>query len=159
MPRSRDRGIFYWAVIDLFLFVGYISIAAVTATCGFALTASPFGKRPKRNQKVSPRASGPSPWLGVPPLRHSSVGIALRLASLAPTCDEFGCVERRCVPIPSTQPPEGRVGQDQKPKQSERNPVGTSLLAKNVQTPRSSRQPASSLTSIASKLAPTILAA
>ncbi|OXR29534.1 hypothetical protein PSJE_28020 [Pseudomonas jessenii] len=34
-------------------------------------------------------------------------------------------------------------------------PVGASLLAKNVQTPRSFRQQALSLTSFASKLAPT----
>jgi hypothetical protein len=38
-----------------------------------------------------------------------------------------------------------------------RPPVGASLLAKNAQTPHTSRQPASSLTTIASKLAPTIL--
>src|SRR5690242_5252977 len=34
-------------------------------------------------------------------------------------------------------------------------PVGASLLAKNARTPRGFRPPASSLTSIASKLAPT----
>jgi hypothetical protein len=38
-----------------------------------------------------------------------------------------------------------------------RFPVGASLLAKNAQAPRLSRQPASSLTSIASKPAPTVL--
>ena len=59
-----------------------------------------FFKRQKSTQKGSPRASGPSLRLGVPSLRHLSGGIALRLASLAPTCDEFDCVERRCAPIP-----------------------------------------------------------
>ena len=35
----------------------------------------------KRNQKVSPLTYGPSPGLGVPSLRHSSGGIALRSAA------------------------------------------------------------------------------
>ncbi|EJN25356.1 hypothetical protein PMI35_04051, partial [Pseudomonas sp. GM78] len=84
------------------LFSEYISIPAVTATYGFALTATHFFY--KRQKKVSKKtlapASGPSLGLGVPSLRHSSGGIALRLASLAPTCDVFDCVERRCAPIP-----------------------------------------------------------
>ena len=55
--------------------------------------------------------------------------------------------------------------EDQKPKRGgltadlttteRRSPVGASLLAKNAGTPRGFRQPALSLTSIASKLAPT----
>jgi len=55
--------------------------------------------------------------------------------------------------------------EDQKPKRGgltadlttteRRSPVGASLLAKNARTTRAFRQPASSLTSIASKLAPT----
>jgi hypothetical protein len=32
----------------------YISVAAVTATYGFALTASPFGKRPKGTKGLAP---------------------------------------------------------------------------------------------------------
>ncbi|MDR6609746.1 hypothetical protein J2X87_004850, partial [Pseudomonas synxantha] len=32
----------------------YISIAAVTAAYGFALTASPFGKRPKGTKGLAP---------------------------------------------------------------------------------------------------------
>ncbi len=67
------------------LWVGvYISVPAVTAAGGFALTATHFFD--KRLKKVSKKtlapASGPSPRLGVPSLRHSSGGIALRLASL-----------------------------------------------------------------------------
>jgi hypothetical protein len=40
MPWSRDRGIFYWAVIGqltCLLLIEYISIPAVTAAYGFAL--------------------------------------------------------------------------------------------------------------------------
>ena len=62
----------------------YISVAAVTAAGGFALTATHFFY--KRLKKVSKKtlapASGPSPRLGVPSLRHSSGGTALRFASL-----------------------------------------------------------------------------
>ncbi|KAA0986175.1 hypothetical protein FQ187_03225 [Pseudomonas sp. ANT_J28] len=32
----------------------YISISAVTATAGFALTATPFGKRPKGSKGLAP---------------------------------------------------------------------------------------------------------
>jgi hypothetical protein len=82
------------------------------AAYGFALTATHFFSNAKKvSKKGSPQASGPSLRLGVPSLRYPSGGIALRLASLAPTCDVFDCVERRCAPIPrmntSTQPPEG----------------------------------------------------
>ena len=70
----------------------------------------PYGESPftnagvpaqqKGNPKRSPLTYGSSPRLGVPSLWHSSGGIALRLASLAPTCDESDCVERRGAPIP-----------------------------------------------------------
>ncbi|MCP2225082.1 hypothetical protein OKW12_000460 [Pseudomonas silensiensis] len=54
----------------------------------------------KRNQKVSPQASGPSLRLGVPSLRYPSGDTALRSASRRPTCSVFDCVERRCAPLP-----------------------------------------------------------
>ncbi|THF29439.1 hypothetical protein E5170_19855 [Pseudomonas atacamensis] len=56
---------------------GGISVAAVTASYGFALTASPFFKRrsagtAKRNQKALPRRTARSLGLGVPSLRDRS---------------------------------------------------------------------------------------
>ncbi|MBD0682322.1 hypothetical protein CGA21_27165 [Pseudomonas sp. PSB11] len=77
----------------------YISIPAVTATYGFALTASPFCQTPQKEPKSLAPASGPSLRLGVPSLRYPSGDTALRLASLAPTCSVFDCVERRCAPL------------------------------------------------------------
>ena len=53
----------------------------------------PFVKRHKRNQKVSPQASGPSPWLGVPSLRHPSGDIASGL---------LRCTSSRCVRLRRT---------------------------------------------------------
>jgi hypothetical protein len=78
----------------------------------------PYGaslfQTPKSKQKASPQAYGPSLRLGVPSLRYPSGGIALRLASLQPTCDGFDCVERRWRANPqintSTLPPEGAGG-------------------------------------------------
>ena len=55
----------------------------------------PFVKRHKRNQKVLPQHPAPSPRLGVPSLRHPSVGHRLRLASLAPPLDDCGCAAAR----------------------------------------------------------------
>ncbi|PMZ05167.1 hypothetical protein C1Y08_14720 [Pseudomonas sp. FW306-02-F02-AA] len=62
----------------------YISVAAVTAAYGFALTAPHFSKRrgagpAKSKQKSSPQAYGTSPRLGVPLLRCPSGGIAYGL--------------------------------------------------------------------------------
>ncbi|KAA0985504.1 hypothetical protein FQ187_05955 [Pseudomonas sp. ANT_J28] len=96
-----------WALLSLaafgptmFLLVVYISISAVTADGGFALTARHFFQRQKSTQKGSPRASGPSPRLGVPSLRYPSGDTALRSAARRPTCSVFDCVERRCAPLP-----------------------------------------------------------
>ncbi|QAY82557.1 hypothetical protein CUN61_00635 [Pseudomonas arsenicoxydans] len=88
----------------------YISVAAVTAAYGFALTATPFGKRPKGSKGLRP---------GVRPLakaRCSFVpafiwGHRLRSASRRPPLDVCGFAARRCAPTPqmnaSTQPAEG----------------------------------------------------
>jgi hypothetical protein len=37
----------------------YISVAAVTAAYGFALTATPFGKRPKGSKGLRPKRPAP----------------------------------------------------------------------------------------------------
>ncbi|RAI72794.1 hypothetical protein DOZ80_04410 [Pseudomonas fluorescens] len=76
-----------------------ISVAAVTAAGGFALTASPFGKRPKGTKGLAPN---------VRPLakaRGSFAPAFLRghcppVGCARPTCNGFDCVERRCAPIP-----------------------------------------------------------
>jgi len=85
---------------------------------GESLWQTPECRPSPKEPKVSPLTYGPSPRFGVPSLRHSSGGIALRLASLAPTCDEHDCVMRRCAPIPGQTPPlslpTGRVDQNQK---------------------------------------------
>ena len=52
----------------------YISVAAVTATYGSALTAGHFWKSAKSNQKRFAPTLGTSPRLGVPSLRLWSVG-------------------------------------------------------------------------------------
>ena len=73
----------------------------------------PFGRRPKRNQKVSPRTYGPSLRLGVPSLRHSSGGIASgRLRSTSSRCVRLRRTALRAHPRmnASTQPAEGAGG-------------------------------------------------
>ncbi|MNN55669.1 hypothetical protein D3C81_1705580 [compost metagenome] len=60
-----------WATCFLMV---YISIAAVTAAYGFALTASPFWQTPQKEPKGLAPPFGPSLRLGVPSLRHCSVG-------------------------------------------------------------------------------------
>jgi hypothetical protein len=52
----------------------YISVAAVTAAWGSALTAAHFWKSAKSKQKRFAPPLGTSPGLGVPSLRHCSVG-------------------------------------------------------------------------------------
>jgi len=53
---------------------GYISVAAVTAAVGSALTAGHFWKSAKSNQKRFAPTLGTSLRLGVPSLRLESVG-------------------------------------------------------------------------------------
>ncbi|MGF6558589.1 hypothetical protein ABIA48_004969 [Pseudomonas sp. S30_BP2TU TE3576] len=78
----------------------------------------PFGKRPKRNQKVSPLTYGPSLRLGVPSLRHSSGGIAsgrLRFDLLS-MCSASPNGAARLPPRMNagTRPPEGAGGSKSK---------------------------------------------
>ena len=74
----------------------------------------PFGKRHKRNQKVSPLSYGPSLRLGVPSLRHSSGGIASGLLrdDLLSMCSASPHGAARPPPRinASTQPAEGAGG-------------------------------------------------
>ena len=88
----------------------YISIPAVTAAGGFALTASPFFKRQKGTKRLCPDVR---PLAGA---RCSFVpafiwGHRLRSASRRPPLDVCGSAARRCAPTPqmnaSTQPADG----------------------------------------------------
>jgi hypothetical protein len=146
------------------LLTEYISIPAVTATYGFALTASPFCQTPgvpaqtKGPKKSCPtirplaKARGtltPALLRGPAAIRHPWPRAAIP-ASMpgCPLCN--ACVR----PLGMRQ-----VEQDQKPEQSRARAdlalVGASLLAENVWTTHSFRQGASSLTTIAGKPAPT----
>ncbi|RAI63611.1 hypothetical protein DOZ80_28765 [Pseudomonas fluorescens] len=77
----------------------YISISAVTAAGGFALTASPFFKRQKGTKRLRP---------GVRHLAKARCSLAtvsirghrLRSASRRPPLDVFDFVERRYAPPP-----------------------------------------------------------
>ena len=91
----------------------YISVSLVTAAYVSPLRRVPFGKRPKRNQKVSPLTYGPSLRLGVPSLRHSSGGIASgRLRSTSSRCVRLRRTALCAYPRmnASTQPAEGAGG-------------------------------------------------
>jgi len=77
----------------MFLLV-YISVSAVTAAYGSALTAGHFFTSAKKsNQKTLAPASGPSLGLGVPSLRHPSGDIASGL---------LRCTSSRCVRLRRT---------------------------------------------------------
>jgi hypothetical protein len=97
----------------MLLLTEYISISAVTATYGFALTATHFFF--KRQKKVSKKRLAPSvrplAWARRSFAPVSIWGHRLRSASLRPPLDVFDFVERRFAPTPqmntSTQPPEG----------------------------------------------------
>jgi len=80
--------------------IEYISVAAVTAAYGFALTASPFWQTPQKEPKGLARY--------VRPLAEARGSFApafirghrLRSASLRPPLDVFGFAERRYAPTP-----------------------------------------------------------
>ncbi|KPU58496.1 hypothetical protein AN403_3599 [Pseudomonas fluorescens] len=124
-----------------------------------------LGRAPS-NQGLLPLTFGASPRLGIPSLRSCSVGPPRSAIHGRTRLTRHPCRVAHC-----TEPPLGlsRGQEDQKPKPKpkrggllagliaieRRSPVGASLLAKNAGTPRGFRQPASSLTTIASKLAPT----
>ena len=130
---------------------------------GFRPYGGLLGKAPS-NQGLLPLTFGASPRLGIPSLRSCSVGPPRSAIHGRTRLTRHPCRVAHCA-----EPPLGlsRGQEDQKPKPKRggrpaglttterRSPVGASLLAKNARTPRAFRQPASSLTSIASKLAPT----
>ena len=93
--------------------IGYISVAAVMAAGGFALTATPFGKRPKGSKGLCPDVR---PLAGARcPFAPAFIwGHRLRSASLRPPLDVCGFAARRYAPTPqmnaSTQPADGAGG-------------------------------------------------
>jgi len=81
------------------------------------------------------------------------------ILAAVPTAQNLHSASRGGVHLKSQIKSKGELTLDLKSGEKQkrtRSPVGASLLAKNAETPRLSRQPASSLTSIASKLAPTV---
>ncbi|RBL71233.1 hypothetical protein C3E98_011075 [Pseudomonas sp. MWU13-2625] len=87
----------------------YISVAAVTASYGSALTAAHFSRRRKVSKRLGPNVR-PSPWLGF--LRSGiDPGAAPPVCFAAPPLAVFGCAKRslRSHPRinPSTQPADG----------------------------------------------------
>ena len=135
----------------------YISIAAVTATYGSALTAGHFFQTPecRPSKKVTKKArpKRPAPRLGSAFLRCGiPPGTSPPVCCAAPPLDVCGFAARRCAPIPrmnaSTQPSEGAGGSKAKARSKAQGeltlglvvwwfggfwwapPVGASLLAK-----------------------------
>jgi len=155
-----------WLVLDGYV-LGYVFFTGVHIRfCGrggywFRLYGGLLGRAPS-NQGLLPLTFGPSLRLRVPSLRSCSVGPPRSAIHGRTRLTRHPCRVAHCA-----EPPLGlsRGQEDQKPKRGgltadlttteRRSPVGASLLAKNARTTRASRQPALSLTSIASKLAPT----
>ena len=87
-----------------FLVIGneYISVAAVTAAIGSALTAGHFWKRaPKVTKRALAPPLGASPRLGMPAVRHCSVGpprsaIHGRVAATPASCRGAHCAIPAC---------------------------------------------------------------
>ncbi len=94
----------------MLLLMAYISIPAVAAAGGFALTASPFCKRPKGTKTLRPSVR-PLAWARRSFAPAFIWGHRLRSASLRPPLDVCGFAARRYAPTPqmnaSTQPPDG----------------------------------------------------
>ncbi|PMZ00834.1 hypothetical protein C1Y08_18950 [Pseudomonas sp. FW306-02-F02-AA] len=94
----------------------YISIPAVTAACGFALTATPFGRRPKgskglRPKRTAPRLGSAFPHSGV----HQGASPTVCCATTSSRCVRLRRTALRANPLmnTSTRPPEGAVDQKQ----------------------------------------------
>jgi len=113
-----------------------ISIAAVTATYGFALTATPFFKRrsagpAKRKQKALPHHSVPR--LGS---ECQNEGIAPWVAAMGNACVRPSWLTGH----PDPKPKRGGLKADLTDTGVHGSPVGASPLAKNPRTPRGTRQ-------------------
>jgi hypothetical protein len=146
----------------------YISIAAVTAAYGFALTATHFCRRPKVSKTLRPsvRPLAKARCSLAPVLLRGPAAIGHPWPGAASPASMPGCPLRRT----SIRPSEG-AGRSKSKAEGEltlglmsgekrnqtRFPVGAGLPAKSVWTTRSFRRPALSLTSIASKLAPQLI--
>ncbi|PMW08737.1 hypothetical protein C1X52_28380 [Pseudomonas sp. FW306-2-1A-C05A] len=77
----------------------YISIAAVTAAYGFALTATHFSKRRKVSKRLRPNVR-PLAWARRTLAPAFIWGHRLRSASLRPPLDVCGFAARRYAPTP-----------------------------------------------------------
>ncbi len=135
----------------------------------FRLYGGLLGEAPS-NQALYPLTYGPSLRLRVPSLRSCSVGPPRSAIHGRTRLTRHPCRVAHCAePALGLSTGQGRSKAKAKAKAKARRPaagrpgyrgctqfsVGASLLAKNAQTTCSSRHPASSLTSIASRLAPT----
>src|SRR5471032_1331693 len=91
--------------------MGYISVAAVTAAYGFALTARHFFQTPKKYPKRLAPSVRLLAWARCSLAPVFIWGHRLRSASRRPPLDVCGFAARRYAPTPqlntSTQPPEG----------------------------------------------------
>jgi hypothetical protein len=130
----------------VFLWVGFvcISVAAVTAAYGSALTAGHFWKSAKSNQKRFAPPLGTSLRLGVPSLRHCSVGPPRRAIHGPARLSRHPCRDAHCA-IPAFGQ-RGLTGRPRSKARSERGgliaglslvsysdpTVGAGLLAKRI---------------------------
>ena len=133
-----------------------ISVAAVTASYGFALTASPFFKRrsagpAKRNQKAFAPAYGTSLRLSVPSLRCPPGGIAYGLLRCTSSrCMRLRRTALRAYPLMDTsaRPAEGAKNQepepepDQKPNTPRPSPLTTMSVSSSTAFDRKVRRQA-----------------
>ncbi len=153
----RGCAVFFEGARDLLALV-CISVFAVTAAGGSALTAGHFWKSAKSNQKRFAPPLGASPRLGMPERRHCSVGRRERpsMAAAIPASMPGCPLHNACVR------PSWLTGRrDQRPRRGgltadlvlgdRVSPVGASLLAKAV----GQLQGCWAAGLIASKLAPT----
>ncbi len=97
-----------------------ISVSAVTAAYGSALTAGHFWKSAKSNQKRFAPPLGTSLRLGVPSLRHCSVGPPRRAIHGPARLSRHPCRDAHCaMPAFGQRGLTGRPDQDQEPKQEQ----------------------------------------
>ncbi len=138
----------------------YISVAAVTAAYGSALTAGHFWKSPKVTKRLSPHHSAPRLGSVCP---HSGFGAwAAAMGHPWPSAANPASCRVTHAPKPAFGQ-RGFTGRRRSKARAKatrfaswvRGPVGAGLPAKNVRTPRFVCLPASSLTTIAGKPAPT----
>ena len=102
-----------------------ISVSAVTATYGSALTAGHFWKSAKSNQKRFAPPLGASPRLGMPSLRHCSVGPPRRAIHGPARLPRHPCRGAHCaMPAFGQRGLTGRSDQDQKQSKAKQSQSG-----------------------------------